>query len=125
MCWRGGTTGFRWVLVVVLLALAALFGTTVVESASRAPAAASFHVGSPVEADGAAGEAQDEEEHCEVLGLLCLCALVVSGLLFSRRGRWLFSVRLERRVLRRVLARITRWTPGVPDGPLAWGVCRT
>jgi len=124
---RVGAAALRAVLVVVLLALAGLLGTTVLES--DAPAAAA-HAASFVQADGPAlqdaAQPTDQQDpgHIDALTLLCLCALIVLGVVLLARGSLLHRL---------VPGHLQRGRP-IPisavvmlpsSKPLTWGVCRT
>ncbi|TFF04413.1 hypothetical protein [Cellulosimicrobium funkei] len=123
---RVGAAALRAVLVVVLLALAGLLGTTVIESETPAAAA---HVASFVQADPAlqdAAQPTDRQDpgHIDALTLLCLCALIVLAVVLLARGSLLHRL-VPRRLQRGRPIPIFVGMILPSSKPLTWGVCRT
>lgn len=151
---RARSTAARCVLTVLLLALAVLLGTTVPESAAPAAATAATapttagtsnetatagasmaSIGDPA-VDGTSTAVQDVAPTAtiattghldEPAGLLCVCALLVTGLAMLLHG---IAMLWRRRTL--IFDRES-WSPTLGAGmraamqqasPLTWGVCR-
>lgn len=123
----------RSVLGIVLLALACLAGLAAIESPAPPPAgtevatvlpsdAAQF-VGA-VERPGVAAPPGEGPYHGDPVGLLCLCALLVAGILLSRHRPFR---RRAPHASPGVLESIARGTaPYVAlTSPLVWGISRT
>lgn len=137
----------RYVLVVLLLALVGMLGTTVPERPVVGPAVAVAHQDAPavddlvqatadatvVDAAGigvvAAGGAH-AGHGTETIGLLCLCALLVSGIVLAvRRPRayWISGRVMYRKGIRGARPQMRAWAVGhaLRGHPLLWGVSRT
>jgi hypothetical protein len=125
---RPGTSAsaVRYVLVVLLLMLAASLSTTTpdVTAPPSIASAAAYHV-TPVD-DVLVEMAGDHPHHgAEAIGLLCLCALLVTGIILATRGP---ATRISPRAT--VVAgghrlRETARVRTVSHDPVLWGVSRT
>ena len=121
----------RYALVVLLLALATLLGTVVPDLVAPGPAApVTEHHATAVD-DGLGDRiitvVGDHPGHgAETIGLLCLCALLVTGIVLATRGASTCRVGPpvmafggDRPVGARTLVR------ALPRDPVLWGVSRT
>lgn len=99
---RTSATVLRYVLVVLLLALAglpAVPGTDPAATGTTSAAAAGHHVTVPV-ADRIVATTGQQTDHgtphsAEALGLLCLCALLVTGIVLAGPGATTYRVALR------------------------------
>ena len=129
---RASSRGVQRALVVVLLALIGLFGvaaeqspaqaTTISTTTGAVPAAESLVLphGTPAAAtDDAGSHAHD------TISLLCLCALVMVGvLLVTRRGTPPHTSARRARTTTPASTTSRGVFPTTPTDPLSWGVCR-
>ncbi|MFE7509207.1 hypothetical protein [Promicromonospora sp. NPDC057488] len=130
---RTSATVLRYVLVVLLLALAGLLavpGADPTAAAASGVVAAGQHVTDPV-ADRVVATAGQHTDHgtphgAEALGLLCLCALLVTGIVLAGRGVTTYRVALRAVATVRGRWLGTRSYPHIagPD-PVFLGISRT
>ncbi|MCP2284982.1 hypothetical protein APR04_003909 [Promicromonospora umidemergens] len=130
---RAGSSAVQRVLVIVLLALTGVLGATAGESSAPTAATMTAELGAePVawlggdSAVSAHDPAPGAGTHAhDTISLLCLCALVVAGVLLAA-GRGAPLHRLHRRV---PASAWPTWVmrdvaPFTSTNPLSWGVCR-
>lgn len=125
---RVGAAATRLVLVFALLALTGLFALTTVDS--TAPAAAGVVAVEHVTQDPSAEEAAaqlggSEVPHGEVLTLLCLCALLIAGVVIAARGAMLHRSTRRLPGLRTLVGVLRAARRPVVADPWVWGVSRT
>ncbi|PUB32096.1 hypothetical protein C8K30_101616 [Promicromonospora sp. AC04] len=118
----------RYALVVLLLALGVLLGTTVPGHATDGPVASmTEHHATAAADDRIIAAVTDHPGHgAEAIGLLCLCALLVTGIVLATRGAATYRVGPPAMALAgdrpagaRTLVR------ALPRDPVLWGVSRT
>ncbi|MFI8526670.1 hypothetical protein ACIGB8_19595 [Promicromonospora sukumoe] len=129
---RAGSRAVRCALVAVLLVLTVLFGgaaeqfPTSSAAVAVAPAEALAEMPSALLGDGSVIAAETVGSHLhDTISLLCLCALVMVGvLLVTRRGVPLRVLAERSRTTLRPAACAFVVLPTTTSDPLSWGVCR-
>lgn len=131
---RTSATVLRYVLVVLLLALAGVLAVPgadpTASGTGAASAAAEHHVTAPV-ADRIGAATGRHADHgtphgAEALGLLCLCALLVTGIVLAGRGPATYRVALRAVTMVRGRWMSTRTYPHTArHDPVLLGISRT